>query len=123
LTLLLEYNVDKKEEVRLLLPCHIFKTVTAEERENNHLTNPTKLSLVPERKICKDFSDMKQYFKGVKGSADTMNLSLYHKQTHTLLHLNIEQTRDGLALLYEHIDGNKLITEYFIKTFAFLLSK
>lgn len=52
-----------------------------------------------------------------------MNLSLYHQQTHTLLHMDIEQTRDGLALLYEHIEGNNLITEYFIKTFVFLLSK
>jgi hypothetical protein len=32
LTLLLEYNVDKKEEVRILLPAHIFKTVEVEER-------------------------------------------------------------------------------------------
>ena len=122
LTLLLEYNLDKKEDVRILLPAHIFKTMEAEEREDNGLKNPTRISLIPERKICKDLSEIRQYFKGITGSG-AINLSLYHRQTHTVLHQNIEQTKDGLTLLYEHIEGNNLITEYFITTFAFLISK
>ena len=54
LILLLQYNTDKKEEIRILLPAHIFKTMLFQPRaEEINAANSTKLVITTERKICK----------------------------------------------------------------------
>lgn len=57
LILLLEYNTDKKEEIRILLPAHIFKTMLFQPRtENIDAANSVKVAITTERKICKDLN-------------------------------------------------------------------
>lgn len=57
LILLLEYNTDKKEEIRILLPAHIFKTMLFEPRtEDIDAANSVKLAITTDRKICKDLN-------------------------------------------------------------------
>lgn len=52
LIVLLEYNSDKKEQLRILLPAHIFKMMQFEARTHN-FKNPKKLAIITERKIAK----------------------------------------------------------------------
>lgn len=64
LILLLEYTQEKKEEIRILLPAHIFKAMVIDEREDNiNAVNSTKLTISTERKICRDLNDLKKYLK------------------------------------------------------------
>ena len=71
----------------------------------------------------KNLEDFKQFTRTGKISDNMMKLSAYHRHTHTELHLNITQTREGVDIAYKHFEGNKNISEYFIKTLAFLLRK
>ena len=52
-----------------------------------------------------------------------MKLSAYHKHTHTQIHIDIVESREGVIIEYEHEEGNINITNYFIKTLTFLLGK
>lgn len=108
--------------MRILLPSHIFKTLEVEDRrENINLANSTRNIIIPERKVLKELSDLRQYFKLGKGS--DVKVTLYHEHTYTLFFLDANPTKDGLELIIEHKEGNRNITEYFSKTFSFLLSK
>lgn len=122
LTFLLEFTALAKHEIRILLPAHIFKTVELEDR-SSPLADPLALHIPTERKICKDLNDLKAYLKGCKVGKGGMRTAVYHRQTHTVLHMDLEEAKEGLALHYEHVEGNKDISDYFIKTFAFLLAK
>jgi hypothetical protein len=122
LTFLLEFTALAKHEIRILLPAHIFKTVVVEDRLAP-LGDSLTLDISTERKICKDLNDLKGYLKGCKVGKGAMRTAVYHRQTHTVLHMDLEEGKEGLALHYEHVEGNKDITDYFIKTFAFLLAK
>jgi hypothetical protein len=81
--------------------------------------NSTKLDISTERKICRDLNDLKKYLKVEK----TNKISLFNEHTHTLFYLDLIQAQNGIDLVYEHKEGSKFITEYFIKTFAFLIGK
>jgi hypothetical protein len=48
---------------------------------------------------------------------------LFNEHTHTLFYLDAVQVKEGIELIFEHKEGNRNITEYFIKTFTFLLGK
>ena len=63
--------------MRILLPSHIFKTLEVEDRKDNiNLANSTRSIVIPERKVLKELSDLRQYFKLGKGS--DVKISLYH---------------------------------------------
>lgn len=93
-----------------------------EERDED-MVNSTKISIVTERKIAKDLNDIKQYLKGSDISGGAIRVSLFNQHTHTILNMDLIQTKDGIDILYEHKEGSRQITEYFIKTFVFLLMK
>lgn len=71
----------------------------------------------------KNIDDFKQYVKNAKVTDGSIRLSAYHRHTHTEVHLNLVQTKDGIDILYRHYEGNSNITDYFIKTLIFLISK
>lgn len=50
-------------------------------------------------------------------------MSLFHKQTHTTTFLDVRQFKDQIEISYENIEGSIALTEYYIKTLTFLLSK
>lgn len=52
LILALEYQTDKREELRILLPAHIFKMFEFEER-SEAIKKPEKIIITTERKIVK----------------------------------------------------------------------
>lgn len=58
--LAMDYLADEKYDVRLLLPVHIFKCVSIEPRDEKFY-NPTKVVIKVEKKICKDFTALKEY--------------------------------------------------------------
>lgn len=86
------------------------------------MVKPITLKLTPERKICKEVNDLRGYLRLPKREG-TIRINFFNEHTHTLLSADISQTKDGLDLAYEHKEGNRKITEYFVKTLAFLLSK
>jgi phosphoribulokinase len=106
---LLEYQADKREELRVLLPSHIFKMMEFEPL-NEPIRDGTGISIVTERKIMKNLEDFKQYFKGANIEDGSINLSAYHRHTHTECFINLRQTRDGVDLTYRHYEGNNNIT-------------
>lgn len=63
--LVLEYQTDKKEELRILLPTHIFKMMEFESQPEP-LKNPQKISFVPDKKVIKNFEDLQLYIKPSK---------------------------------------------------------
>lgn len=77
---------------------------------------------MPERKICKELNDLRGYFKLPKREGP-IRLDLFNEHTHTLIAMDISQSKEGVEVAYEHREGNRKITEYFVKTFSFLLSK
>lgn len=58
LVLAIDYLTDKKHDVRLLLPAHIFKCVSFEPR-TEPFYNSNKISIRAEKKICKDIQTLK----------------------------------------------------------------
>ena len=122
LILLVEYTTHSKEEVRILLPGHIFKTMRVEERRD-FLKDPTTLIVKPERKVAKDLNDLRSYFNGVHLRDGALRVSLNQDHTNSCLYADISGKQEGFEISYEHISGNKDITEYFMKTLVFLLSK
>lgn len=52
-----------------------------------------------------------------------MKLVAFNYHTHNVLWLDLLQTKEGMELIYQHKEGNHHITDYFIKTLTFLLSK
>ena len=87
------------------------------------MKNAEGINITTERKILKNLDDFKQYVKVAKVVDGSIRLSAYHRNTHTEVHINLNQTREGVELLYKHYEGNKHISDYFIRTLAFLLRK
>lgn len=84
--------------MRILLPSHVFKTLEVEDRKDSiHFANSTRSVVVAERKVLKELSDLRQYFKLGKGS--DVKVSLFHEHTHTLFFLDANPTKDGLELI------------------------
>ena len=106
----------------MLLPGHIFKTMRVDERREA-LRNPERLIVTPERKVAQDVNDLRQYFNGVHLKDGALRLSLNQDHTHSCLHADINGRKEGFEISYEHISGNKDITDYFMRTLVFLLSK
>lgn len=64
------------------------------------ISNGTKISISTERKICKDLNDLKQYVKDSKIIDGVMKISLFNEHTHTILNMNIIQSKDGVDICY-----------------------
>lgn len=101
LILALEYQTDKREELRILLPAHIFKMMEFEER-SEPIKGPAKIQLSTERKIVKSLEDIRQYVKVGRVEEGCLRLSAYHRHTHTEIHLDIRQTKEGVDISYQH---------------------
>lgn len=87
------------------------------------MRNPKRISLSTDRKIAKDLNDLRNYFKNINPEKGSIKMSLFHKQTHTVTFLDISQNKDSIELAYENAEGSLAITDYYIKTLVFLLSK
>ena len=62
--LICDYDYDgKHQEVRVLLPAHIFKMLTIRPRDGE-FRDPVIIKVPVERKIAKNIEALKQYFKG-----------------------------------------------------------
>ena len=112
----------KKEDVRILLPAHIFKMMTIKPRDGE-FRSPTKEVIKGERKILKDRFALQTYFKGCKVEEGSLKCSLMHEHTETKLMLDLSEKDGCVEMVYEHRSGEKKMTEYFISTLKFLLEK
>ena len=94
LILLLEFTNRSKEEVRILLPGHVFKTMRVEER-TEPLKNPKKMLIPPERKIAKDLNDLKGYMQGVQPRGNQLQVAFHNEQTHSMVMADIASSKEG----------------------------
>jgi hypothetical protein len=60
-----------------------------EQKDALNAADCSKLSIKSERKICKDLSDLGQYFKNIKSANGKLNFTAFNEQTRTLIAMNI----------------------------------
>jgi hypothetical protein len=115
------YRVD--EEIRVLLPVHIFKMLSVRARDDSFRA-PRKIEVVVEKKIVKVFSTLCGYFKGANmENSNVISASIIHKHTETKLLCDILFLNGVMTIEYEHRSGKEQISEYIIGALCFLLRK
>ena len=81
--LLCEYEYyGKTEEVRVVLPAHIFKMMKFKPRDSQ-FNNPTRKTVLVERKIGHNIKALKEIFKGASVEENSIRSTIYHEHTET----------------------------------------
>lgn len=79
--LICEYEYyGNNEEVRVLLPTHVFKMLDVKPRDDEFRAQSI-LDLTLERKIAKDFGALLPYFKGAKNNNNKLSSTIFHEHT------------------------------------------
>lgn len=123
--LICEYEyLGQTEEVRVILPVHIFKMLMFRPRDGEFKAQ--KVITIPgERKIIKDGNNLYGYFKGASKVENIIKSTIIHEQTETKIICDIEyDPKTGrVKLTYEHRSGEEELCEYIMRSISFLLGK
>lgn len=120
-----EYDYfGKHEEIRVLLPIHIWKTLSFRPRDSEFDTrNVVSDSFAVDRKIAKDFETLAGYFGGARVVGNRIESTIHHEHTNTILLYDAEYRNGSVATRMEHKVGEPNVSEYIMKALAFVLRK